>query len=201
MIRSVFAGSLLGLALLAQPAAAQSRRVSYDRVPPGQLPPAGLCRVWIDGVAPGRQPRVTDCRTARYQAARIRGSRVLYGDDYAYAGNGKGKHKGKSKDRYDDRYGRRDRDDDRWDRRDRDDDRDGRWDRDGRDRDGRYGNGSSTCVDANRDGRCDVSQGGVIPGTTIPRPSTTTSTQRKQTIAERLEVLRREQEAKRAGQR
>ena len=175
MIRTVFAGSLLGLALLAQPAAAQARRVSYDRIPPGQLPPAGMCRVWYDGVPAGRQPRVTDCRTARYQASR-HGGRVIYGDDYARPGKGKAKGKYKHDDRRDDRYGRRDRDDDRWDRDRRDDDRDGRYDdRDGRygDRDGRYGdrdgrwdgrrdddrrNGSSTCVDANRDGRCDVSQ-------------------------------------------
>src|SRR4051812_40946123 len=30
-------------------------------VPPGQLPPKGMCRVWIDGVPPGQQPPVTDC--------------------------------------------------------------------------------------------------------------------------------------------
>ena len=197
MIRSVCAGSLLGLALLAQPAAAQSRRVaSHDRVPPGQLPPAGMCRVWIDGVPPGRQPRVTDCRTARYQAARS-GGRVLYGDDYARPGKAKGKYK----DHRDDRYGRRDRDrdDDRWDRRERDDD--DRYEHD-RDRDGRYGTRDNVCVDNNRDGRCDVTQSqipGTIPGTSYPRGSTTQSgtTQRRQTVTERLDSLRRaEQEAK-----
>ena len=34
-------------------------------VPPGHWPSAGRCRVWIDGVPPGRQPRETDCLTAR----------------------------------------------------------------------------------------------------------------------------------------
>ena len=194
MIRSVFTGSLLGLALLAQPAAAQARRVSYDKIPPGQRPPAGLCRVWYDGVAPGRQPRVTDCRTARYQAART-GGRVIYGDEYASNGKGNGKAKGKYKERHDDRYDRRD---DRYDRRDRRDDRygrrdnDGRWDgrrdSDRRDDDGRWDgrrdddrrNGSSTCVDANRDGRCDVNQSGTT-GTVWPRGSSSGTSARTST--------------------
>ena len=210
MIRSVFAGSLLGLALLAQPAAAQSRRVSYDRVPPGQLPPAGLCRVWIDGVPPGRQPGVTSCHAARAQAARY-GGRVIYGDDSARPGNGKAK--GKYKDKKHDRYDRRDRDDDRYDRdhdrRDRDDDR---YDRDDERHGGR--NRDRYCLDANRDGRCDVTQGrtqgrtqgtvipGTIPGTTYPRGSTTpTTTQRRQTVTERLEELRRMEEEARAARR
>ena len=33
------------------------------RVPPGQRPPAGLCRVWIDGVPPGRS-RADELRVA-----------------------------------------------------------------------------------------------------------------------------------------
>ena len=72
MIRSVLIGSVVGLALLAEPAAAQGRG-NASRVPPGHLPPAGACRVWLDGVAPGRQPGVTDCVTARRQAARYGG--------------------------------------------------------------------------------------------------------------------------------
>jgi hypothetical protein len=66
---AMFAGT--ALALVATTAGAQ-------RVPSGMLPPAGLCRVWIDGVPPGRQPAVTDCRTAR---ANVRSnSEVLYGN-------------------------------------------------------------------------------------------------------------------------
>jgi hypothetical protein len=34
------------------------------RVPPGQLPPPGQCRIWFDGMAPGHQPLPSDCRTA-----------------------------------------------------------------------------------------------------------------------------------------
>ena len=58
-----------------------------DRVPPGHLPPAGMCRVWIDGVPPGHQPPVTDCATA--QAQRTGNSRVVYGDDTPFPGQGR----------------------------------------------------------------------------------------------------------------
>ena len=34
-------------------------------VPPGHRPGVGMCRIWIDGLPPGRQPRETDCATAR----------------------------------------------------------------------------------------------------------------------------------------
>jgi hypothetical protein len=44
-----------------------------------------MCRVWIDGVSPGRQPRATDCRTAErqrpyYEQRYGRNARVIYGD-------------------------------------------------------------------------------------------------------------------------
>ena len=162
MIRTMLIGSLAGLALLAEPAAAQGRGNS-GRVPPGHLPPAGMCRVWIDGVAPGRQPGVTSCATAHRIAARYGNrARVIYGDEYATRGHGKakGKYKGKDRDRYDGRYGRRDRDDDRY-------DRDGRYG--SRDRDDRY------CVDNNRDGRCDyTSTTTPIPGRRSDGSTTTT---------------------------
>lgn len=218
MIRSVFAGSLLGLALLgSQPADAQARRARYERIPPGHLPPSGMCRAWIDGVPAGRQPRATSCATARAQAARY-GGVVIHGDDYYRDGErkSKGKHKAKKHDRRD-----RDRDDDRDDRRDRrrdrdDDDRDERGDRDDDDRYGRDGgrNRDRYCMDADRDGRCDVTQGrtrdrtrdasrpGTIPGTSWPRGSTTpTGTQRRQTVMERLEELRRMEEEQQARRR
>ncbi len=61
----------------------------HDRIPPGQLPPRGLCRVWIDGVPPGQQPGVTDCATA--ERNRVANSRVIYGDAQSFPGRGKGK--------------------------------------------------------------------------------------------------------------
>jgi hypothetical protein len=54
-------------------------------VPAGHMPSRGMCRVWIDGVPPGRQPRQTDCRTAErqrpyYEQRFGRRARVLYGE-------------------------------------------------------------------------------------------------------------------------
>ncbi|HMC57380.1 MAG TPA: hypothetical protein VKH19_19520 [Gemmatimonadaceae bacterium] len=66
-------------------------------IPPGQLPPRGMCRVWIDGVPPGQQPAVTDCATARRQALGRANARVIYGDEQSFPGNGKGKNKLKNR--------------------------------------------------------------------------------------------------------
>ena len=49
------------------------------RVPPGQYPPRGACRVWYEGRPPGRQPRATNCE-------RLYG-RVPYGAFVLYNGN------------------------------------------------------------------------------------------------------------------
>jgi hypothetical protein len=46
-------------------------------IPPGQMPPAGMCRIWIDGVPPGRQPAPTDCTTAQRNVPA--NGRVIYG--------------------------------------------------------------------------------------------------------------------------
>ena len=71
--------TLLGLsALLAGTAAAQGRGHGSSSYPPGFKPPPGMCRVWIQGVPPGRQPGVTDCVSAR--ATALANSTVLYGD-------------------------------------------------------------------------------------------------------------------------
>ena len=75
-IRTSFA--LVALVLAASPLAAQGRGHDGDRVPRGHLPPPGMCRIWIDGVPPGRQPEPTDCATARRHAPR--NARVIYGD-------------------------------------------------------------------------------------------------------------------------
>jgi hypothetical protein len=36
-------------------------------VPREMLPPAGKCRIWMEGVAPAQQPAPTDCQTALRQ--------------------------------------------------------------------------------------------------------------------------------------
>jgi hypothetical protein len=66
------------VAVTAASASAQTGRKNHD-VPPGQRPPDGMCRVWVDGVAPGRQSAVTDCATAEAQARVTAHSRVIYG--------------------------------------------------------------------------------------------------------------------------
>lgn len=60
----------------------QGRKSSTAQVPPGHLPPAGMCRIWLDGVPPGRQPRATDCATARRDAPS--NARVIYSDGTAW---------------------------------------------------------------------------------------------------------------------
>jgi hypothetical protein len=67
------------------------RRRNSDHIPPGQLPPAGMCRIWIDGVPPGQQPAPTDCQTA--VATKPANARVIWGDQTAFPGKGKGKFK------------------------------------------------------------------------------------------------------------
>jgi len=93
--------ALIAFAVLASTAEAQGRGRKAGKIPPGHLPPPGLCRVWYDGVPPGHQPPARSCADARYEAARS-GGRVIYGGgsrndrDYPY-----------ERDRYpDDRYPR-----------------------------------------------------------------------------------------------
>ena len=58
-------------------------------VPPGQLPPPDLCRVWYDDRPNGRQPAATNCRQAEAIASRDRNARVVYGANVYYdAGRG-----------------------------------------------------------------------------------------------------------------
>jgi len=73
--------SLAAVVAAAAPADAQGRgKGKADKnVPPGQRPPAGMCRIWIDGVPPGHQPAPTDCETAvRNQPPN---SRIIWGDN------------------------------------------------------------------------------------------------------------------------
>lgn len=69
----------------------RTSRSSRERIPPGQLPPAGMCRIWIDGVPPGQQPAPTDCQTA--VANKPANARVIWGDQRSFPGKSKGKFK------------------------------------------------------------------------------------------------------------
>ncbi len=72
---------LILLVALASPRAAdaQGRGTSKD-IPASSRPPAGMCRIWLDGVPAAQQPAPTDCASAvRNRPAK---GRVIFGDDY-----------------------------------------------------------------------------------------------------------------------
>lgn len=56
-------------------------------VPPGFYPPAGMCRIWINGVPAAQQPAPTDCASAVRN--RPANGKVLFGDDAAKSKKGK----------------------------------------------------------------------------------------------------------------
>jgi len=95
--------------LMAAPAAAQVwGSPSWGRnqgIPPRQMPPAGLCRVWYDGVPPGQQPGPINCRDAERIASRSRNARVVYGDNRSGGYGYPDRNRNGRDDRYDDRYG------------------------------------------------------------------------------------------------
>jgi hypothetical protein len=64
LTRFVWCVAILALATAAHPLAAQEVRVPPSRVPVTFTPPAGLCRVWLDGVPASQQPAPTDCASA-----------------------------------------------------------------------------------------------------------------------------------------
>lgn len=94
-VRNAFIAACVA-ALVAAPAGAQLPTVTKKNspvkqwsrgpadIPPGHRPPAGMCRIWIDNVPPGRQPAPTDCATA--VRTRPANGRVIYGDDYTHPG-------------------------------------------------------------------------------------------------------------------
>jgi hypothetical protein len=77
----VTAACAVGVAGVALPLSAQSflpRRDNRD-VPDQDRPPAGMCRIWIEGVPADRQPAPTDCSSAiRNKPAN---ARVIFGGD------------------------------------------------------------------------------------------------------------------------
>ncbi|MCC6433274.1 MAG: hypothetical protein IT354_20370 [Gemmatimonadaceae bacterium] len=67
---------------------AQSSRTAQPSIPRDYMPPANMCRVWIDGVPAAQQPAPTDCPTAIQK--KPANARVIYGEE-------KGKSKGVEK--------------------------------------------------------------------------------------------------------
>lgn len=65
MLRSIATLALTALVPVAVQAQGHGHGHGHDDAPPpGQMPPAGACRIWFDGLPPGHQPLPTDCETA-----------------------------------------------------------------------------------------------------------------------------------------
>jgi hypothetical protein len=56
--------SLLALAALLPAALGAQRGDKRPGIPVAYKPPAGMCRIWVDGVPPDKQPAPTDCSAA-----------------------------------------------------------------------------------------------------------------------------------------
>jgi len=79
-MRSSLVPSAALLLLVALPAMIEGQARSggtRDTVPLTMLPPAGKCRIWMDGVPAAQQPAPTDCSTALRQ--RPANGTILYG--------------------------------------------------------------------------------------------------------------------------
>ena len=59
--------------------AAQQTQGREQIVPPSFYPPAGMCRIWVNGVPAAQQPAPTDCASAVRN--RPANGKVLFGDD------------------------------------------------------------------------------------------------------------------------
>lgn len=73
---------LAGVVALGSPGVlgAQARGSAKPEIPASSRPPAGMCRIWLDGVPAAQQPAPTDCASAvRNRPAK---GRVIFGDDY-----------------------------------------------------------------------------------------------------------------------
>jgi hypothetical protein len=69
----------IALVALASPSVVTAQARGKD-IPASERPPAGMCRIWLDGVPAAQQPAPTDCASAvRNRPAK---GRVIFGDDY-----------------------------------------------------------------------------------------------------------------------
>lgn len=67
LMAGVLAGSLL---VPLSPALAKDKDYGEFRVPPGHVPPPGMCRIWFPGRPPGHQPAPGSCRVLSRQVPR-----------------------------------------------------------------------------------------------------------------------------------
>ncbi len=59
--------------------APKNEKDAKSEIPKEYLPPAGMCRVWVEGVPPNQQPAPTDCAAAVKN--KPSNGRVIYGED------------------------------------------------------------------------------------------------------------------------
>jgi len=81
MNRSLYAFVFVVLAAAGGPLGAQARAQpmeSRSAVPRTHMPPAGMCRIWLDNVPPSQQPAPTDCASAVRN--RPRNGRVVFSE-------------------------------------------------------------------------------------------------------------------------
>ncbi|HXG70941.1 MAG TPA: hypothetical protein VNJ04_10075 [Gemmatimonadaceae bacterium] len=71
----------------AEPIQRQGKREMV--IPRGFVPPAGMCRIWIDDVPAGQQPAPTDCASALRN--RPANGKVIFGEDPPKRGKDKSK--------------------------------------------------------------------------------------------------------------
>ena len=64
LTRFIWFVPLVALAAVCRPLAAQDARDLPPQMPVTFTPPAGLCRIWLDGVPATQQPAPTDCASA-----------------------------------------------------------------------------------------------------------------------------------------
>jgi hypothetical protein len=67
--RFIVGGLLIG-ALIVPGARALADNDGHRHIPPGHLPPPGMCRIWYPGTPPGHQPPPGDCRVLSRQVPR-----------------------------------------------------------------------------------------------------------------------------------
>jgi hypothetical protein len=81
--RTAILAAFLGAALLApvDPAIAKDDR--HFHVPPGHMPPPGMCRIWFPGRPPGHQPAPGSCRVLSRQVPR--GAYLLANDNHRWS--------------------------------------------------------------------------------------------------------------------
>ena len=69
-VKLTIVGGLLAGVLIVPGLPAIADDHGHRHIPPGHLPPAGMCRIWYPGTPPGHQPPPGDCRTLSRQVPR-----------------------------------------------------------------------------------------------------------------------------------